>query len=101
MKKNGDLVSIVKENAEVLNNIFTSVFTDNLSPRPSRGNGLQDGDEGGKAPSSVREDHIRDHLRNMNIHKTMRCDKMCPRALRELADGITKTLSMIFERSWQ
>ncbi|KFQ63779.1 hypothetical protein N334_06073, partial [Pelecanus crispus] len=58
MNKNANLVSTDKEKAEVLNNLFALVFTGNLSPHPSRVDGPQDGEQGGKAPPTVREDQV-------------------------------------------
>jgi len=56
---------------------FALVFTGNFSPHPSPVDRLQDGDERGKAPPTVKEDHVQDHLSNLNTYVSlwdlMRC----------------------------
>ncbi|KAK4815438.1 LOW QUALITY PROTEIN: hypothetical protein QYF61_002827 [Mycteria americana] len=47
-------------------------------PTPLEVDGPQDGDWGSKVPPTVREDQVRDHLRNLNIPKSMGPDEMHP-----------------------
>ncbi|PKU40135.1 hypothetical protein llap_9558 [Limosa lapponica baueri] len=90
MTKIGKLVAMEEEKAEVLNNIFASVFIDSLSPHSSQVGGLQDRDWGSIAPPTVREDQVQDYLRNLNIQKSTGPNKIHPKVLRILADIIAK-----------
>ena len=47
------------------------------------------------------QDHARDHLNNLDAHKSVGLDGMHPRVLRELAHVIAEPLSSIFVRSWR
>ncbi|KFQ19395.1 hypothetical protein N332_01621, partial [Mesitornis unicolor] len=61
----------------------------------------QDRDQAENISPTVSEDKVCDHLRNLNIHKSMRPDELHPRILKELADVIAKPLSMISGKPWQ
>ncbi|KFQ48040.1 hypothetical protein N333_10626, partial [Nestor notabilis] len=46
------------------------------------------------------EDQVRDHLKHLNVHKSMEPDEIRPRVLKELVNEVVKPLSIIFEKSW-
>jgi len=44
---------------------------------------------------------VRDHLSNLDVHKSMGSEGMYPQVLSELEDVFAEPLPIIFERSWR
>ncbi|KFV07552.1 RNA-directed DNA polymerase from mobile element jockey, partial [Pterocles gutturalis] len=49
---------------------------------------------------AVGEDQVRNHLKNLKMHKSMGPDEIHPWVLSELSDEVPKPLFIIFEKLW-
>jgi len=97
----GYLVTEDAEKAELLSALFALVFSAKAGPQESQALEVRQEAYRENDFPLVEEDCVRDHLSNLDAHKSMGPDGMHPEVLRELVDIIAKTLSIISERSWR
>jgi len=91
----------VVSSSELLNAAFASVFSAKASPQESQALEVREESCIKDDHPLVEEDCVRDHLSNPDAHRSMGLDGMHPQVLKELADVIAESLSIVFERSWR
>ena len=101
MDAGGNIVTKDEEKAEVLNVSFAPAFNSKTGcsggTQPPELEG-RDGEQ--NEASTIQGEMVSDLLHHLDTHKAMGPDGIHPRVLRELAEALTKPLSIIYQQSW-
>ncbi|KAK4825377.1 hypothetical protein QYF61_027143 [Mycteria americana] len=99
--RGGNTVTKDEEKAEVLNAFFASVFNSrancSLGTQPPE---LEDRDGDQNGAPIIQGEMVSDLLHHLDTHRSVGPDQIHPRVLKELADVLTKPLSIIYQQSW-
>ncbi|NWZ36396.1 RTJK polymerase, partial [Brachypodius atriceps] len=101
LDEEGNSVTADEEKAEVLNAYFASVFRGKMAcPQDNCPLGLVDGVGEQNGLPVIQEEAVRKLLSYLDVDKSMGPDGIQPRVIRELADELAKSLSIIYQQSW-
>ncbi|KAK4808512.1 hypothetical protein QYF61_005829 [Mycteria americana] len=92
----GNTVTKDEEKAEVLN-AFLPQANCSLGTQPPE---LEDRDGDQNGAPIIQGEMVSDLLHHLDTHKSMGPDEIHPRVLKELAEVLTKPLSIIYQQSW-
>jgi len=90
-----------EETAEVLNVFFASFFNSKTTCFPdTQPPELEDRDRNKNEAPTVQGEMVSNLLHHLDAHKSMGPDGIHPRVLKDLAEVLIKTLSIIYQQSW-